>query len=251
MIRTFRRAWRYLTAVLDGRLEDLLDPRVQVDQAIDEAKHRHSMLSEQVATVRASERELDIRIARKLEEADRLRSSAEQAVVLGQRHRHAGDVARAEAYDRTAHAFATQLAAAESSLADLRALLERARAASAVATRALDQNWHAVQRQINERVRLLTEIEAATLQERMADAMRQLAPAVSGSSDVPTLADVRERVDRRFAQATARGELAAETADVRMLDVQRAAIEIEGDRRLEEIRATLGIGTPVEEGGRP
>ena len=250
MIRTLRRAWRYLTAVVDGRLEELMDPRVQVDQAIDEAKHRHSLLNEQVATVRASERELDIRIARKVEEAAGLRSSAEQAVVLGERHRAAGDSARAEAYHRTAHAFATQLAAAESSLADLRALLEKARAASSVATRALDQNWHAVQRQVNERARLLTEIEAARLQERMADAMRQLAPAVYGS-DVPTLADVRERVDRRFAKATARGELAAESVDARMLDVHRAAIEIEGDRQLEEIRATLGLGAAVEEGGRP
>ncbi|HET8569775.1 MAG TPA: PspA/IM30 family protein [Candidatus Limnocylindria bacterium] len=247
MIRTLTRAWRYFTALLDGKLDDLLDPRVQIDQAIDEARRRHALLSEQVTTVRANERELEVRIARKREEAEDLRASVERALLLSERHRAAGQADRSEAYERTARALAAQLTAVESSHADLLSLLDSARAATSVAMRALEQNSLALQQQVNERARLVTELEAAKLQERMADALRQLAPsAVAG--DVPTLDDVRERIDRRFAHATARGEIAAGSIDARMLDVRKAAIDVESDRRLEEIRAGLGLAAPAEGG---
>src|SRR5438445_135792 len=101
MIRSFRRFWRYLTAALEGTLDELLDPRVQIEQAIGEAKRRHALLAEQAA------------------------------------------------------------------------------------------------------------------------------------------ATVGERIDRRFARATARGELAADALDARMLDVSRASLDIEAERRLAEIRAAM------------
>jgi len=246
VIRSLRRAWRYLTAALDGKLDAMLDPRVQIDQAIDEAKHRHALLSEQAVAVRANERELDVRIARKAEEAERLRASAEQSLVLADRESKAGRAEKAGSYERTARAFAGQLTAVESSLNDLRALLSRARAASAAATRGVQQNAFALQQQVNERARLLTELEAAKLQERMADAMRQF--SVSGPNPlVPTLEDVRERVDRRLARATARGELLAENVDARVVDVRKAAIDLESERRLDQIRAGLGLAAAANE----
>lgn len=246
MIRTLTRAWRYLTAALDGKLDTMLDPRVQIDQAIDEAKHRHALLTEQAVAVRANERELDVRIARKAEDADRLRSSAEQALLLAVRERKAGRDDHARSYEQTARAFAGQLTAVESSLRDLRALLGQAGAASAAAMRGVEQNAFALQQQVNQRVRLLTELEAAKLQERMADAMRQF--SVSGPHPlVPTLEDVRERVDRRLAHATARGELLAGNVDARMVDVRKAAIDLESERRLDQIRAGLGLAAPAGE----
>jgi phage shock protein A len=246
VIRSLRRAWRYLTAALDGKLDAMLDPRVQIDQAIDEAKHRHALLTEQAAAVRANERELDVRIARKAEEAERLRSSAEQSLLLADREAKAGRGDRAGSYERTARAFAGQLTAVESSLGDLRALLGQARAASTAAMRGVEQNAFALQQQVNERARLLTELEAAKLQERMADAMRQF--SVSGPHPlVPTLEDVRERVDRRLAHATARGELLAENVDARMVDVRKAAIDLESEHRLDEIRAGLGLAAAASE----
>lgn len=246
MIRTLRRAWRYLAAALDGKLDTLLDPRIQIDQAIDEAKHRHALLMEQAAAVRANERELDVRIARNAGEAERLRASAGQSLVLADRERTAGRDERARSYERTARAFAGQLTAVESSLGDLRALLDRARAASAAAMRGVEQNAFALQQQVNERARLLTELEAAKLQERMADALRQFSVSAPGI-DVPTLQDVRERIDTRLARATARGELLAENVDARMVDVRKAAIDVESERRLDEIRSSLGLAAPAPE----
>src|SRR5439155_976489 len=91
MIRSFRRFWRYLTAALEGTLDELLDPRVQIEQAIGEAKRRHALLAEQAAAVLGNERELDIRINRAATEAARLRASARQALVLADRARASGE----------------------------------------------------------------------------------------------------------------------------------------------------------------
>src|SRR5438876_591681 len=95
MIRSFRRFWRYLTAALEGTLDELLDPRVQIEQAIGEAKRRHALLAEQAAAVLGNERELDIRINRAATEAARLRASARQALVLADRARASGETTRA------------------------------------------------------------------------------------------------------------------------------------------------------------
>ena len=61
---------------------------------------------------------------------------------------------------------------------------------------------------------------------------------------MPTLTDVRDRIDRKMALATGRGELAAESVDVRALDVERSVIDREGEERLEEIRKDLGLERP-------
>ena len=72
MIRILRRAWRYFGAVLEGKLEELADPRIQIEQAIEESKRQHALLTQQAAAVVGNERELDIRLARTLDDIERL-----------------------------------------------------------------------------------------------------------------------------------------------------------------------------------
>src|SRR5438309_1543309 len=91
---------------------------------------------------------------------------------------------------------------------------------------------------LDPRVQIEQAIGAAKLQERMADAVRQVT-SFAPPGDTPALATVGERIDRRFARATARGELAADALDARMLDVSRASLDIEAERRLAEIRAAM------------
>ncbi len=44
MIKLIRRWWRYLTAKLSGDFESRADPKVQLEQAIREAKDQHTRL---------------------------------------------------------------------------------------------------------------------------------------------------------------------------------------------------------------
>jgi phage shock protein A len=250
MIRTMRRAWRYFAALLSGRLDDLMDPRIQIEQALDEAKRQHGLLTEQAGAVLGNERELETRIARAQEEISRLRDAAGRTLLLADRARKDGDAARAASHERAARSFAGRLASLESAVKVLRSLHDKATLASAAARRAVEQNAGALQRQLTERAELLTELEAAKMQERMTDTLKQMG-AFASPGDLPTLASVRDRIDARFARATGRGEIAADTADARLLEAEQAEIELEGEQRLDEIRRSLGLaGATGEEPSR-
>ena len=246
MIRFLLRSIHYLGAFLNGRLDEVMDPRVQIEQAIGEARRQHGLLSEQAAAVIANQRELEIKISRSQSETDRLRRCAEQALLLADRARKSGDEAKAASHEATARVFANQLAAVESAVASLTDLHGKAIAAAGIARRAVEQNAIVLQQQLTERSRLLSELEAAKLTERMAAALTQV-NAVGAGGNVPTLADVRDRIDARVARATGRGELAAGSVDARLLDTERSVIDHEGETRLEEIRKGLGLEAPERE----
>jgi phage shock protein A len=241
MIRFLTRALRYLGALFNAKLDETMDPRVLVEEAIADAQRQHRELAEQAAAVIGNQRELEIKIARVGTEARRLRDSARQALVLADRARSAGDLTKSAEHEQTARLFANQLASRESTVATLTELHAKAEMDAAAARRAVEQNAHLLQRQLNERSRLLGEIEAAKLAERMADALRQVDRIAIGG-ELPSLGQIQERVDRRLAQATGRGELAASSADLKMIDVERSMIDREGEERLAEIRKEIGLG---------
>jgi phage shock protein A len=241
MMRFMLRTARYLGAFLNGRLDQVMDPRVLIEQAIAEGRRQHALLSEQAAAVIANQRELEIKMSRSDAEVARLRKCAEQALLLADRARRSGEAEAAARHERTARVFAVQLASVESARASLDELHTKATVASGAARRAVEQNAFALQRQLNERARLLTDLEAAKLAERMAEAIKQVS-AVGISNDLPNLAEVRERIDARIAMATGRGEIAAGSVDAHMLDTERSVIDREGEERLEEIRKGLGLG---------
>src|SRR5437764_993860 len=124
MIRFTTRAIRYLGAFLNGKLDEVMDPRVQIEQAIAEAQRQHGMLSDQAGAVIGHQRELEIKIARAGTEASRLRECAGQALLLAERSRASGDAERAANHEATARVFANQLASLDSTaktLAELHA----------------------------------------------------------------------------------------------------------------------------------
>lgn len=241
MIRFTIRLFRYLGAFLNGKLDEVMDPRVLIEQAIAEARRQHGLLSEQAGAVIANQRELEIKMSRSNDDIGRLRARTEQALMLADRAARAGDQTKAEEHERTARVFASQLVSVESTLRSLTELHAKAVAASATARRAVEQNAYVLRQQLTERSRLLTELEAAKLAERMNQAIAQVS-TVSIGGDTPTLADVRDRIDERMARATGHAELAAGSVDARMLDVERSVIDREGEERLAEIRNGLGLG---------
>jgi phage shock protein A len=241
VIRFTIRLLRYLGAFLNGRLDEVMDPRVLIEQAIIEARRQHGLLSEQAGAVIANQKELEIKMSRSNDEIGRLRARAEQALVLANRANTSGDETKAEEHEQTARVFASQLVSIESSLRSMTELHAKAVAASATARRAVEQNAFALRQQLIERSRLLSELEATKLAERMNEAIAQVS-TVSIGADLPGLMDVRDRIDERMARATGRAELTAGSVDERMLDVERSVIDREGEERLTEIRNALGLG---------
>ena len=159
-----------------------------------------------------------------------------------------------------AEAFANRLIASEKEVEGLKTLSLQTTQASDQAKAAVTQNSSALQRKLAERQKLLSQLDQAKMQEQMNKAMATLSETVG--QDVPTLAEVRDKIERRYAKALGTSELQGQTVESRMLEVEQATMNQEAKQRLTQIRDQLGIAAPaeaapaapapaVEEGGPP
>lgn len=246
MVKLLRRAWKYFIAAMTGKLDELADPKVQIEQAIQEAKRRHELLTQQAAAVLGNRRELELKLVRQIEEVQKLQASARQALVLGEQARKAGDSEKVGSYEDAAQAFASKLVTNEATMRDLKALHDRAVDSAEMAKRAVEENALALQKTMSERAKLLSQLEQAKMQERMNEALRsmsELAPA----GDVPSLAEVRDKIDARYAKALGQAELVEGTVEARMVEVEKAALDAQATARLQAMRETLALESGSEE----
>ncbi len=81
MWKSIKRFWAYLGAMLGQKVEEKADPKIQLEQAIEEAKQRHKGLSEQAAAVLGNQRQLELKLNRSLEDVEKLQGSARQALL--------------------------------------------------------------------------------------------------------------------------------------------------------------------------
>src|SRR5215207_4495612 len=120
MWRSLRKWWKYLGAKLSGKLEEVADPKVQLEQAITEARDQHRKLTEQAANVIANQKQAERRLDRALTEYEKTRGSARQALVLVDREARAGQVEQAGRFEQAATSFAGRLIVLERQVDDLR-----------------------------------------------------------------------------------------------------------------------------------
>ncbi|HEV7708856.1 MAG TPA: PspA/IM30 family protein, partial [Asanoa sp.] len=67
--------------------------------------------------------------------------------------------------------------------------------------------------------------------------------------NTPSFDEVRERIERRYANAMGRAELASNSVEGRMIEVQRSSLDMAGADRLEQIRASMAgekLGSAAE-----
>ncbi|MFC5993190.1 PspA/IM30 family protein [Pseudonocardia hispaniensis] len=243
MANPFVKAWKYLMALFSSKVDEYADPKVQIQQAIEDAQRQHQALSQQAAAVIGNQRQLEMKLNRQLGEIEKLQASARQALVLADQARAAGDETTAQQREQAAQAFATQLVAAEQSVEDLKTLHDQSIQAAAQAKQAVERNSMMLQQKIAERTKLLSQLEQAKMQEQAAASLRQMSE-LSAPGNTPSLEEVRDKIERRYANAIGSAELAQNSVQGRMLEVQQSTVDLAGQNRLEQIRASLR-GAPV------
>src|SRR6476469_6276276 len=82
MWKVVKRWWKYLAMKLHVRHEENADPKVQLEQAIQEAKERHQQLTEQAANVIANQKQAQVRLDRAVDAYEKANASARQALLL-------------------------------------------------------------------------------------------------------------------------------------------------------------------------
>ena len=235
----FRRWWSYFKAKLNSSLDERADPKVQLEQAIAEAQDQHRRLKEQAANVIANQKQTEMQLNRTMTQLESTNAKARQAVLMADDAQKRGDTVKAGEYTKAAESFAAQLIQTERQVDSLKQLSLQSTQAADQAKAAVQQNSSLLQQKLAERQKLLSQLDQAKMQEQMNRAMTSLSEAVG--QDVPTLEEVRDKIEARYARALGSAEIQGQTVESRMLEVEQASMDVEAQNRLEQIRAQLGL----------
>jgi len=238
MANPFVKGWRYMMALFGAKIDEYADPKVQIQQAIEDAQRQHQALVQQAAAVIGNQRQLEMKLSRQMSEVEKLQGMARQALVLADRARGGGDEAEAQKYESTAQTLATQLVSGEQSMEDLKTLHDQALSAAGQARKAVENNAMVLQQRIAERSRLLSQLEQAKMQETVAKSLESMS-SLAAPGNTPSLDEVRDKIETRYANAMGRAELASNSVEGRMLEVQKSSLDMAGSSRLEQIRASM------------
>jgi len=193
MWKAIKRWWKYLGAKIGLKLEESADPKVQLEQAITEAREQHRKLTEQAANVIANQKQTQLKLDRAMDEYEKANASARQALLLTDQETRAGNADKASSFSSAAEAFANKLINLEKQIDDLKKTLLDATQQSEKAKQMVAQNSAALQQKLAEREKLLSQLDQAKMQEQMSTAMTQLSETVG--DDGPTFEQVRDKIE--------------------------------------------------------
>ena len=170
-----------------------------------------------------------------------------------------GDAAKATEYTNAAEAFAAQLVTAEQSVEDLKTLHDQALQAAGQAKKAVEQNAMVLQQKIAERSKLLSQLEQAKMQEQVSRlaAVDERDRRARATRPASTRSGTRSSAATRTRMGSA--ELAQNSVQGRMMEIQQASVQMAGHSRLEQIRASMrgdalpsgDAATPADARGQP
>lgn len=238
MANPFVKAWKYMTAWSNAKIDEKADPKVQIQQAIEDAQRQHQELSKQAAAVIGNQRQLEMRLNRQLEEIEKLQVNIRHALNLADQAAAAGDVKKATEYTNAAEAFAAQLVTAEQNVEDLKVLHDQSLGAAEQAKRAVERNAMTLQQKLAERTKLLSQLEQAKMQEQVSASLNSMSE-LAAPGNTPSLDQVREKIERRYTTALGSAELAQGSVQGRMAEIEQAGMQLAGHAKLEQIRASM------------
>ncbi len=235
----FKRLWGYIKTWFKREAEERMDPEIEIEQAINEAKSKNQDLRREAAKVLAHRTQLDSQIDRTADEVGEARELAKQALLKARAGQQAGDTAGADKWTKSAQALAMKLQAAENNLTSLKAQYATAEGQSEDAKKAVQQNAMRLQELSAKRMELLGTLQQAKMQESVNSAVEAMSATLD--DEAPTLARVEEKIEARKAQAMAHAELREATPEGAEAELREAVSLAQADAKLEELKAELGL----------
>jgi phage shock protein A len=243
----FKKWWNYIKSWFSKKSDEVMDPEVEIEMAINEARERDQDLRNQAAKVLAHR----TNVASELEDASadvaEAKELARQALMKADAATKAGNAGEAEKWNTTAQQVALKMQAAQSTVDTLTAQLKTADVQAEKAKEAVKSNAMQVEQLAAKRMELLGELQSAKMQESVNSAMDQLTASVG--EDAPTLEEVENKIQARQAEATAKAELTEATSpDAAIAELKSASMELKASSALDDLRAELGLGAAPELG---
>lgn len=234
-----RRIWNYLRTLFGMAAERAMDPAVEIEQAINEAKRRDQELRNQAAKVIAHRTQVEAKIEGAAKDVGEAREVAKQALLRAEAAKTAGDLASQTKWTNAAQSVALKLQAAESNLNSLREQYEIAITQADQAKSVVTQNAMRLQELAAKRMQLVGQLEQARMQEAVNRAVESI--SASMETNAPSLDKVEEKIQRRLSEASARAELRGATPEGAESELREAVSMAQADARLEELKKELGI----------
>lgn len=233
MANPFSKGWKYLTASLDHAIDENADPKIQLQQAANEAKRQHNTIVEHAAVLLGDRRQWEMKLHRLQEEQKKLEGQARAAI-------SAGD-------NQVAEIYATQLVTVEQQLQDAKTMHAQAVDAATKAQQMVKESELRLQDQMAQFTQLQAQADQAAMQQANAQAMGTMENmAARPDASVPTLDAVREKIERRYANALGAQELAENSVSDRMQEIAAGRSDFQASARLDEIRAQLAAEKTAE-----
>ena len=95
-----------------------------------------------------------------------------------------------------------------------------------------------LQTKLAERTKLLSQLEQAKMQEQVSASLQSMSQ-LQAPGNTPSLDEVRDKIERRYANALGSAELHTDSVEGRMLEVQKSTLDMAGSARLDQLRAQL------------
>lgn len=226
----FRRLMMALRSIFGVFVRSAENPELMLQQYMDDMKAQIPRLNDTVAEVMKQEIMLRGQVERLQKQVTELDQKVIAALKLGPQ------------YENEAKLLLSKMEQAREDLTRTQSMLETSSAASSKARQARDDYMRQMQLKIQEAQSALSRVKQAKMQEQLSSMMVSF--QVGDQSD--TLERMSEKIDERAAKAQARMELATDSVDSRLREVERATTEASVDAKLDEYKRQLGL-LPAEE----
>jgi len=233
--------WEYIKAWLRGTSNRVMDPAVEMQMAIDQAKAKDRDLRNQAANIVAHRTQLEGKIEKEADTVGATREMAKQALLKAEEAKVAGDTAGVEKWTSAAQSLALKLQASENNLSSLTNQYEVAIQQADDAKRAVQTNATRLQELSAKQIELMGTLEQAKMQEAVNEAVQTM--SVTLDDENPSLASVEEKIEKRKALAMAKAEVYEATPQGSEAELKEAINRTAADAKLEELRAELGLTT--------
>jgi phage shock protein A len=235
--------WRYIKTRVAGRVEERMDPAIQIEQAVDDARKQDAEFRMQAARVIANRTEVQMQLDRAVDRAATLKEQAGQALRQADAGAQAGDAGAVDKWTRAAQTLAMQLESSESLVETLKTQYRAATEQAEIAKEQVNQNALRLEELTARRLELMGKLEQAKMQERVNATLATLSRPVDTGG--PTLREIEDKIDRRMALASAHAELAQSSVTSGQVEIERAMREVAANQRLTSLRQELGIEVPA------
>lgn len=235
----FKRIIGYLKQLFRTTAERAMDPEVEVEQAITEAKKRDQELRNQAAKVIAHRTQLESKIESAADTVGDSREMAKAALMRAEDAKAAGQEEQVSKWTQAAQSQALKLQAAESNLNGLKSQYEIAMNQADDAKKMVQSNAMRLQELAAKRMELIGKLQQAKMQESVNEAVESI--GASMDMDAPSLERVEEKIEGRLADAKARTELRGVTPEGAENELRDAISMAGAEAKLDELKAELGL----------